>query len=90
LCWSSIRLVGDDWVGCSQHHKAQDGALGGLVGANAISETLAGTLQATGTIKMPCSGLLASHQRKCEYRWPAWQNADVRHLKTGDEITTHG
>jgi hypothetical protein len=40
-------------------------------------------------IEMPCSDLLASHQRKCEYAWPAWQNGDVSRLETGDEITTH-
>jgi hypothetical protein len=39
---------------------------------------------------MPCSDLLASHQRKCEYAWLVWQNGDVSHLETGDEITTHG
>jgi hypothetical protein len=39
---------------------------------------------------MPCSDLLASHQRKCEYAWPTWQNGDVSHLETGDETTTHG
>jgi hypothetical protein len=42
------------------------------------------------TIEKPYSDLLASHQRKCEYAWPAWQNGDVSHLETGDEITTHG
>jgi hypothetical protein len=41
-------------------------------------------------IEKSCSGLLASHQRKCEYAWPAWQNGDVSHLETGDEITTYG
>jgi hypothetical protein len=35
-------------VGCSQHHKAQEGGLGGLVGANSFDETLAGMLQASG------------------------------------------
>jgi hypothetical protein len=39
---------------------------------------------------MPYSDLLASHQRKCEYAWPTWQNGDVSHLKIGDEIITHG
>jgi hypothetical protein len=39
---------------------------------------------------MPCSDLLASHQRKCEYAWLVWQNGGVSHLETGDEITTHG
>jgi hypothetical protein len=43
-----IRLFGNAWIGCSQHHKAQEGALGGLVGANTFDETLAGILQATG------------------------------------------
>jgi hypothetical protein len=38
---------------------------------------------------MPCSDLLASQQRKCEYAWLAWQNGDVSHLETGDEITIH-
>jgi hypothetical protein len=33
-------------VGCSHHHKAQEGALSGLDGANNFGETLAGTLQA--------------------------------------------
>jgi hypothetical protein len=42
------------------------------------------------TIEKPYSDLLVSHQRKCEYAWPAWQNGDVSHLETGDEITTHG
>jgi hypothetical protein len=41
-------------------------------------------------IEKSCIGLLASHQRKCEYAWPAWQNGDVSHLETGDEITTYG
>jgi hypothetical protein len=41
------------------------------------------------TIEKPCSDLLASHQRKCEYAWSAWRNEDVSHLETGDEITTH-
>jgi hypothetical protein len=41
------------------------------------------------TIEKPCSDLLASHQRKCEYVWPAWKNGDVSHLETDDEITTH-
>jgi hypothetical protein len=41
-------------------------------------------------IKKPCSDLLASHQRKCECAWPTWQNEDVSHLETDDEITTHG
>jgi hypothetical protein len=42
------------------------------------------------TIEKPCSDLLASHQRKCEYASPAWQNGDVSRLEIGDEITTHG
>jgi hypothetical protein len=42
------------------------------------------------TIEKPCTDLLASHQRTCEYAWLAWQNGDVSHLETGDEITTHG
>jgi hypothetical protein len=29
------------------------------------------------TIEKRSSGLLASHQRKYEYAWPAWQNGDV-------------
>jgi hypothetical protein len=29
------------------------------------------------TIGKPCSGLLASFERKHEYAWPAWQNGDV-------------
>jgi hypothetical protein len=33
------------------------------------------------TIEKSCSGLLTSHQRKCEYAWPAWQNGDVNRLK---------
>jgi hypothetical protein len=41
------------------------------------------------TIEKPCSGLLASHHRKREYAWPAWQTGDVSHLETGDEIITH-
>jgi hypothetical protein len=41
-------------------------------------------------IEIPCSDLLASHQRKCECACPAWRNGDVSHLQTGDEITTHG
>jgi hypothetical protein len=40
--WHSV------WVGCSHHHKVQEGALGGLVGANTFGETLAGTLQSKG------------------------------------------
>jgi hypothetical protein len=40
-------------------------------------------------IEKACSDLLASHQRKCESAWPAWQNGDVSHLETGDEITSH-
>jgi hypothetical protein len=32
-------------------------------------------------IEIPCSDLLASHQRKCEYAWPAWQNGDVSHIE---------
>jgi hypothetical protein len=39
---------------------------------------------------MPCSDLLVSHQRNCEYAWPAWQIGDVSHLEIDDEITTHG
>jgi hypothetical protein len=39
---------------------------------------------------MPCSDLLASYQMKCEYIWPTWQNGDVNHLETDDEITTDG
>jgi hypothetical protein len=35
-------------VGSTQHHKAQEGALGGLVGAKTFGETLAGALQARG------------------------------------------
>jgi hypothetical protein len=31
----------------------------------------------------------SSHQRKCEYVWLSWQNGDVSHLETSDEITTH-
>jgi hypothetical protein len=42
------------------------------------------------TIEKSCSGLLISHQRKCEYAWSAWQNGDVSQLETGDKITTHG
>jgi hypothetical protein len=42
------------------------------------------------TIEKSCSDLLASHQRKCECAWPAWQNEDVSHLEICDEITTHG
>jgi hypothetical protein len=42
------------------------------------------------TIEKTCSDLLASHQRKCEYAWPTWQNGDVSRLETGDEITTQG
>jgi hypothetical protein len=41
-------------------------------------------------IEIPCSDLLTSHQRKCEYACPAWQNGDVSYLEAGDEITTHG
>jgi hypothetical protein len=26
------------------------------------------------TIEKPCSGLLASHQRKCDYDCPPWKN----------------
>jgi hypothetical protein len=44
-----IRLVGNVLVGCSQHHKAQVGPLGGLVGADTSGETLVGTLQARGS-----------------------------------------
>jgi hypothetical protein len=43
-----IRLVGNVWVGCSQHHMVQEGALGCLVGANTFDGTLAGTLHAKG------------------------------------------
>jgi hypothetical protein len=42
------------------------------------------------TIEKPCSDLLTSHQMKCEYAWPVWQNGDVSHLEIDDEITTHG
>jgi hypothetical protein len=42
------------------------------------------------TIEKPCSDLLDSHQRKCEYAWPTLQIGDVSHLKIDDEITTHG
>jgi hypothetical protein len=42
------------------------------------------------TIEKACSDILASHQRKCECAWPAWEKGDVSHLETGDEITTHG
>jgi hypothetical protein len=42
------------------------------------------------TIEKTCSDLLASHQRKCEYAWPTWQNGDVSRLETGDEISSHG
>jgi hypothetical protein len=41
-----IRLVENVWVGCSQHHNAQEGALGGLVGVNNFGKTLVGMLQA--------------------------------------------
>jgi hypothetical protein len=41
-----IRLDGNVSIGCSQHHKVQEGYLGGLVGANTFGETLAGMLQA--------------------------------------------
>jgi hypothetical protein len=41
-------------------------------------------------IEKPRSDLLASHQRKCECAWLVLLNGDVSHLKTGDEITTHG
>jgi hypothetical protein len=41
------------------------------------------------TIEKCCSSLLASHQRKCEYTWPTWQNGDVSRLEMGDKITTH-
>jgi hypothetical protein len=54
-----ICLVGNAWIGCRQHHKAQEGALGGLVGANAFGETLAGTLQ-------PCSDVLAHTLEVCK------------------------
>jgi hypothetical protein len=41
------------------------------------------------TIKKSCTSLLASHQRKCEYAWSAWQNEDASHMEIGNEITTH-
>jgi hypothetical protein len=41
------------------------------------------------TIEKPCSNLLASLQRKCEYVWPH-TNGDVSHLETGEKITTYG
>jgi hypothetical protein len=53
-------------------------------------ETSVGTFKLDEAIEMPCTDLLASSQRKCEYVWLTWQNEDVSHLKTGDEITTHG
>jgi hypothetical protein len=42
------------------------------------------------TIEKPCSDLVISHHRKCEYAGSASQNGDVTHLETGDEITIHG
>jgi hypothetical protein len=41
------------------------------------------------TIENPYGELLASHKRECEYAWSTWQNGDVSHLETNDEITTH-
>jgi hypothetical protein len=42
------------------------------------------------SIERSCSDLLSSHQKKCEYAWPAWRNRDVSHLIIGDKITTCG
>jgi hypothetical protein len=41
-------------------------------------------------IEKPCSDLLASHQRKCESAWSAWENGDLSHLTIGNKITSHG
>jgi hypothetical protein len=46
-------------------HKAQEGALGGLVVANTYGETSVDTLQAREAIEIFCSDLLAIHHRKC-------------------------
>jgi hypothetical protein len=74
----------------AETHKHKRGLLVGC-DAHAGNETSVGTLQDIDeTIEKPCSDLLAFHQRKCEYTWPAWPNGDVSHLETCDEITTHG
>jgi hypothetical protein len=86
--------IAEPWKGVSEAamaetHKAQEGLLV-RCDAHIGGETSVGTLKLDEAIKMPCGDLLASPQKKCEYVWPTRQNGDVSHLKTGDEITTHG
>jgi hypothetical protein len=50
-----IRLAGIVWVGCSQHHKAQEGALGGFSGACKLEETS----------EQPCSDVLVDTPEVC-------------------------
>jgi hypothetical protein len=61
-----------------------------VIWTDTTDETSTGMIELRETIEKPCSDLLASHQRNCDSIWPAWQNGDVSHLETGDEITTHG
>jgi hypothetical protein len=51
-------------------HKAQEGASGWM-------KPQWVRYKLDETIEKSCSGLLASHQRKYDYAWPAWQNGDL-------------
>jgi hypothetical protein len=61
-----------------------------VIWTDTSSETSKCTVKLGEAIEKSCSDLLASHPRKCECAWPAWQNGDISHLEIGDEITTHG
>jgi hypothetical protein len=62
----------------------------GIWTTDTSAETLVGMRQLVKTIEKLCGDLLASHRRKCECSWSAWQNGDVSLLEIGDEITSYG
>jgi hypothetical protein len=74
-------LVKQRWLKLIRHKRGVlvrcDAHIGG--------ETSVGTFKLDEAIEMPCTDLLASSQRKCEFVWLTWQNEDVSHLKIGDE-----
>jgi hypothetical protein len=77
--WVKLR-----WLKPIRH---KNGLLGGC-DSHTDGETSVCTFKLVETIENPCSDLLVSHQRECEYAWR--KNGDVSHLEIRDEITTHG
>jgi hypothetical protein len=88
-----IRLVENEWVKewtllrTTWHKRA---TLCGNLDYWHLCWNLSGYASASENHWTPYSDVLASHRRKCECSWPAWQNGDVSLMEIGDEITSYG